>query len=177
MELIDLKNVMETLEQYAQDVRNAYQDNLIKNDRIASGDLLNSVEYRVIHNGVEYEVQLKLQDYWKYVEEGVQGARNLTSPYRNPGWKAYPFILKWIEVKPVLPRPNAEGKLPTQKQLAYLITRSIVENGTRGSNDLEDALKEINAKYRNKLVIALHDDMDTLMKVIVGNFQGSVPGR
>ena len=177
MELINLNNVMSTLEEYAREVRNQYQDNLIRNDRIASGDLLNSVEYRVIHNGVEYEVQLTLQDYWKYVEEGVQGSKNYTSPFRNPGWSAYPFILKWISVKPVIPRPLDNGKLPTPKQLAYLITRSIKDKGTQGSHDLEDAIKTINERYRDKLVIALHKDMETIMKVVVGEIQGSMPGH
>lgn len=165
MELINLNNVMATLEQYAQEVRNQYQDNLILNDRIASGDLLNSVEYQVVQNGMTYEVQLRLQDYWKYVEYG-------TKPHFPPVDK----ILEWIMVKPVLPRPNDKGDLPTPKQLAFLIARKISQRGTRGSEDLEEALLDINYKYREKLVIALHQDMDVLMKVVVGNFQGHVPG-
>ena len=63
MELINLEHVRGVLEEYAQAVRNLYQDNLIRSDRIASGDLLNSVEYRVIQDGAEYEVQLSLAEY------------------------------------------------------------------------------------------------------------------
>lgn len=174
MELINLNNVMATLEEYVQAVRNEYQDNLIRSDRIASGDLLNTIEYHIEQNGMEYEVKLDLAKYWKYVERGVQGERNTTSPYANPGWKAYPHILKWISVKPVIPRPNEDGDLPTPKQLAYLITRSIVKNGTDGSNDLQDALAKINAEYQDKLVYALQEDLDTIMKVIVGDFAGSI---
>lgn len=176
MELINLDNVMQVLEEYAQEVRNRYQDNLILHDRIASGDLLNSVEYQVIQDGQVYEVQLRLQDYWKYVEEGVRGDRNPSSPYQNPGWKAYPFILKWIDVKPVLPRPLENGKLPTPKQLAFLITRSIVEHGTEGSQDLEESLLDVNYRYREKLVYALHQDMETIMKVLVGEIKGAIGG-
>ena len=174
MELINLSHVMATLEEYAQEVRNKYQDNLILDDRIASGELLNSVEYQIVQNGQVYEVQLRLQDYWKYVERGVKGEKNSTSPYENPGWKAFPHILKWISVKPVIPRPNDNGDIPTPKQLAYLITRSLVKNGTEGSNDLEDAIEDINAKYKEKFVIALQQDMEVLMKVIVGNFSGKI---
>ena len=176
MELINLKNVMNVLEQYAQDVRNLYQDKLIENDRIASGKLLNSVEYRIIHNGQEYEVQLTLEEYWKYIEYGLQGGRNVSSPYSNPGWKAFPFILEWVKVKPVIPRPDMNGRIPTQKSLAYLITRSIVKNGTMPGKEMQDAIDEINALYRDKLVIALHEDMEVLMKVLVGGFNGRVPG-
>ena len=164
MELINLNNVMETLEQYAQEVRNKYQDNLIQDNKIASGQLLNSVEYQVVQNGMVYEVQLRLQDYWKYVEYG-------TKPHLPPVSK----ILEWVRVKPVIPRPNDNGKLPTPIQLAWAIAKGIEKHGTTGTESLEEAILDINYKYREKLVIALHQDMETIMKVIVGDFQGHVP--
>lgn len=166
MELINLENVFSTLEEYAREVRNKYQDNLITNNRIASGNLLNSVEYQVVYNGVEYEVQLRLQDYWKYIEYG-------TRPHFPPMDK----ILEWVMVKPVLPRPDANGRIPTPKQLAYLIARKISRKGTEGSHDLEDAITEINERYRDKLVYSLQKDMSVLMKVIVGEIRGVMPGR
>ena len=173
MELLNFDNVMATLEQYAQDVRNLYQDKLIRSDRIASGQLLNSVEYRVVDNGLEYEVKLTLEDYWKYVEEGVMPE----GKYNNPGWKAYPFIRDWISVKPVIPRPNDKGKIPTPKQLAFLITRKIKEKGTEGSHDLQESIEEINERYKEKIVYSLHQDLQVIMKVIVGEIKGEMPSR
>lgn len=175
-ELINFDNVMETLEQYAQDVRNLYQDKLIQADRIASGKLLNSVEYQVVFNGVEYEVNLTLEKYWKYIEYGLQGGKNTSSPFANPGWKAFPFILEWVKVKPVLPRPDKNtGRIPSQKSLAYLITRAIGKNGTLPGGEMKDAIDEVNERYKDKLVYALQKDLETLMKVMVGYIQGSVP--
>ena len=175
MELINLDNVMETLEEYAQAVRNTYQDRLINNDRISSGRLLNSVEYNVTQNDMEYVVTLSLEGYWKYLEYGVSGAKNASSPFSNPGWKAYPFILNWIKVKPVLPRPDRNGKLPSQKSLAYLITRAIVKNGTKPGNEMRDALTQVNMLYKDKLIIALRKDTANILKVLVGGLQGSRP--
>lgn len=175
MELINLENVMATLEEYAQEVRNKYQDRLINNDRIATGKLLNSVEYQVVFNGVEYEVQLTLEKYWKYLEYGLPGRENHKSPFSNPGWKAYPFILNWIKVKPVLPRPGKNGKLPSQKSLAFLITRAIAKNGTKPGNELKSALFEVNQRYKEKLIYALQKDMSVLMKVMIGGIQGERP--
>lgn len=175
MELINLDKVQSVLEEYGRDVRNAFQDNLIKGDRISSGKLLNSVEYSVEFNGVSYLVKLSLEDYWKYLEEGVRGKDNPSSPFANPGWKAYPFILDWITVKPVVPRPNKDGKLPTPRQLAGAITYSIVEKGTQPTNDLEKAIEQVNGLYKDKLVYALRDDMDRVLKLIVGDIQGEMP--
>ena len=163
MELINLEHVRGVQEEYAQAVRNLYQDNLIRSDRIASGDLLNSVEYRVIQDGAEYEVQLSLAEYWKYVEYDTK-----------PHWPPVSAIREWIRVKPVLPRPDAHGRIPTPQSLAYLIGRKISREGTEGSHDLERAIDAVNREYRDKLVIALSQDTDTLMKVIVGEIRGSL---
>ena len=175
MELLNFDNLMATLEEYAEEVRNLYQDKLIQGDRIASGNLLNSVEYQVVDNGREYLVQLSLADYWKYLEYGISGAGNSSSPFSNPGWKAFPHILNWIKVKPVLPRPDRNGKLPSQKSLAYLITRSIVKNGIEPGNELHDTLEEVNARYKDKLIYSLRKDTERILKVMVGGIQGSVP--
>lgn len=175
MELINLEHVRGVLEEYAQAVRNLYQDNLIRSDRIASGDLLNSVEYRVIQDGAEYEVQLSLAEYWKHVEYDTK-----------PHWPPVSAIREWIRVKPVLPRPDANGRIPTPQTLAFLIGRAIAgkspnqeklknpQGGTEGSHDLERAIDAINREYRDKLVVALSQDTDTLMKVIVGEIRGSL---
>ena len=63
--LLNLENTLQVLESYAVEFRNMYQDNLIRSDRIASGELLNSVKARVEARGTVYEVQLLLEDYWK----------------------------------------------------------------------------------------------------------------
>lgn len=175
MELLNLDNVMATLQEYAQEVRNLYQDKLIQGDRISSGKLLNSVDYQVVDNGREYLVQLSLEEYWKYLEYGISGADNTTSPFGNPGWKAYPHILEWIKVKPVLPRPDRNGKLPSQKSLAYLITRSIVHNGIQPGGELKETLDEVNARYRTRLVDALRRDTGNIIKAMTSGFSGGVP--
>lgn len=165
MELINLENVRAVLEQYAQDVRNLYQDKLIRNDRIASGQLLNSVEYRVDYNGTEYEVKLtNLQEYWKWVEDDTK-----------PHWPPFNAILEWVRIKPVIPRPDENGKLPTPRSLAYLIGRKISEVGTTGTHDLEQTIEEVNARYKGKLVYALQQDLQVITKVIVGEIQGTMP--
>lgn len=164
MELINFDNLMAVLEEYGQAVRNLYQDNLIRNDRIATGDLLNSIDYQVQFNGVAYEVQLKLEEYWKYVEEDTK-----------PHWPPVNKILEWISAKPIIPKPDDRGRIPTPRQLAYLIGRKISKVGTEGSHDLKDAIEVINARYRDKIVYAIGQDTQVLTKVILGGIKGSVP--
>lgn len=148
--LIDLPHVQAVMEEMAIAIRNEYQDNLIRNDRIASGDLLNNIEYEVTRGDFTYTIYVKMKDYWYYVENGRKAGK--MPPIDN--------ILNWIRVKPVLPRPNAKGKLPTPQQLAFLIARKIGEEGTQGTQDLRKATDTIWDTFEDRLYEAIDEDVD-----------------
>ena len=155
-ELVNLDRLRDVLEEYAVAVRNLYQDNLVKSGRIASGDLLNSVECHVALDNQEFVVSLTLRDYWQYVEEDTR-----------PHWPPRDAILSWIQVKPILPRPDAQGRIPTPQSLAFLIQRKIATEGTKGTHDLAKAVEEMNAQYRARIAEALGHDMEWYIRKIV----------
>ena len=71
-----------------------------------------------------------------------------------PGEPMRKAILDWIKVKPVTPRPDKHGRIPTLKQLAFLIARKIYDEG-RGTTGFyfltrsmpeEDTLQPLIAK-------------------------------
>lgn len=148
--LIDLPHVQAVMEEMAIAIRNEYQDNLIRNDRIASGDLLNNIEYEVTRGDFTYTIYVKMKDYWYYVENGRKAGK----------WPPIQNILDWIKIKPVLPRPNAKGKLPTPQQLAFLIARKIGEEGTEGTQDLRKATDTIWDTFEDRLYEAIDADVD-----------------
>ena len=148
--LIDLPHVQAVMEEMAIAIRNEYQDNLIRNDRIASGDLLNNIEYELTRGDFTYTIYVKMKDYWYYVENGRKAGK----------WPPIDNILNWLRVKPVLPRPNAEGKLPTPQQLAFLIARKIGEEGTQGTQDLRKATDTIWDTFEDRLYEAIDEDVD-----------------
>lgn len=158
------KNLYAALEAYGEEVRQLYQLRLISEDKRATGNLINTVESFVVSNGEEFIVTFRLQDYFKYVEEGISPA----GKYGNPSWKAYPFILNWIRVKPVLPRPLSNGKLPTEKQMAYLITRKIVNEGIDPGFQLRDSIDSINSYYLPIFQEALEKDFDSYASYVFG---------
>ncbi len=148
--LIDLPHVQAVMEEMAIAIRNEYQDNLIRNDRIASGDLLNNIEYEITRDDFTYTIYVKMKDYWYFVENGRKAGK----------WPPIDNILNWIKIKPVLPRPNAEGKLPTPQQLAFLIARKIGEEGTEGTQDLRKATDTIWDTFEDRLYEAIDADVD-----------------
>ena len=155
--LISFENLEAVLLEYGKEVRNLYQLNLVHSDRIASGELLNSCEFELQVNGSSYSVVLEMAEYWKYVENGRNAGK---FPPTNK-------ILEWIMVKPVIPRPDKTGKLPTPKQLAYLIGRKIANEGYEGTNDLKRASDSIYKKYQSKIVAALSKDLGGYLEKFV----------
>ena len=157
-ELLKWNNLKQVLEEYAIEVRNRYQDNLIQSDHIATGDLLNNIDYLIETNGNEISVSLRLEEYWKYVEWD-------TKPHFPPVDK----IREWIKFKPIIP-DGRSGRLPTENQLAYLIGRKISEVGTTGTNDLHRAIDEVNAEYEEKIGIAIEQDLSDSLMIIFSEF-------
>lgn len=143
---------------YGVALRNAYQDNLIKNGRIATGDLLNGVDLLIKKDNVSIKLYFDLADYWKYVEYD-------TKPHFPPVDK----IREWIRVKPVLPDDRG-GRLPTPDQLAYLIGRKISVEGTKGSHDLGDAQERVFAEFEEALSNALMEDVTSEFDLVVQSF-------
>lgn len=145
----------EVLKEYAIELRNTLQDSYINDDRIATGDLLNSVEYIIEKDDRQIEVSLQLEEWWKYVEED-------TKPHFPPP----DAMLNYIKAKPILPKPDNNGKLPTPNQLAYLIGRKISEVGTTGTHNVRDTVRLMNERYEEKIGQAISEDINNELDVI-----------
>ena len=156
MELIDLTELQQVLQDFAEDIRDRYRDVLAKNDHIASRKLVDSIKTQVEVGENYYEVTMTLEDYWKYVEYD-------TKPHFPPT----DAILKWIQIKPVIPRPGADGRIPTPKQLAFLIGRKIAREGTTGTHDLEQTKEDILPWWREQISKALGHDIENYIRKLV----------
>ena len=146
-ELFNTTYLQLALGQLAEDVKAGYVDQLAKHDRHASGNLMSTIRAEVEVNGTRYAAVLYLQDYWKYVEEGTE-----------PHWPPRQAILDWIKIKPVIPRPDNRGRIPTPEQLAFLISRKISREGTEGSHDLQTAEDAVVPMWEERLLDALQRD-------------------
>lgn len=159
--LIKFTNLERVLTEFAEELKAQYQYNLAQNNRFATRNLMSSVDYIVKYGNNSYVVSLKLQDYWKYVENGRPPTQN------NGDGSLRRAILSWIKAKPVLPTP-INGKLPTPEQLAYLISRKIHREGTQGTHDLRNATEDIYGNFQERIYQALEKDIDeTLIKIFL----------
>ena len=154
--LFQPSRVLAILQELAKDIEDNYKDHLEQHDRIASGDLMRSISTEIEVNGTRYTVWLNLADYWKYVEEDTR-----------PHWPPKAAIDRWIFIKPVIPRPDGKGHIPTPEQLSFLIRRRIAEEGTKGTHDLRDTENAVLPMYEERLLEALERDcLEYIEKVL-----------
>ena len=152
-------NTYKVLQEYAVEFRNALQDSYINDDRIASGELLNSCEYIIEKDNMSISVSIQIADYYKYVEWDTK-----------PHWPPVDAMLKYVQVKPILPRPDSRGKLPTPDQLAYLIGRKISQEGTQGTDNIHKTAEQVNAKYLPLIEEAVSKDVDNMATFIITEY-------
>lgn len=130
-----------------------YRNQLIDKNINASNTLSNTATTIVEVDGTSLMVSFNLEDYWKYVEYG-----------RRPG-KRPPIdaIERWIKVKPIIPDP-INGKIPSTKQLAFLISRKIGMEGTKAQRPLEkavysDSMELLINQLKNEIVGQLNEQI------------------
>ena len=175
-----LQRTLSALEAYSKAVAEMYRRKLLERDKVTrlSGKLTNTIRAIVTNNGLGYEVALSLQDYWKYVEGGSKG--RLTSP---PGavypahWPPTNALLEWIRVKPIAPHPDQNGKLPTEKSLAYLIGRKIAFHGIAPVPALAQTIEELNGQWLPKIEAAFEADVEAYADEMLGLWSEDVTPR
>ena len=136
---MNIDSIDAALDSLMNEFQYAYASNLIEQNHTATGNLALNQKHYFVFDGRYYRIYLQLEDYWKYLEYG-------TKPHFPPVEKS----AEWIRIKPVLPRPNAKGKLPTQKQLAFLIARSISIKGTKPTHTLQQTIDEFQLSKKVK---------------------------
>lgn len=155
---LQLKNTLGILKQFGKDLELLYKQGLDDKGINASYALDKSVDV-VVYIPTErnnYQLIFKALDYYKDVENGQKAGTMVE--YKN--------ILKWIQVKPVIPR--AGNSITKQKGLAAIIKRKIFEDGTRlingkqGYHLLEECMEDLIIKYEPLIQGAFLKDVDIL---------------
>ena len=163
-ELISFPATTAVLQQLAEDVKAGYIDQLKKNGhwtRDGKDRLIDTISTVVSVDGKSFTASLKMNYYWQFLEEGIAPA----GKYDNPGWKSFPFILKWVQIKPVIPRPPQTIK-PSKRSLeslqkstagAIVAVRNI--EGDPGTHGFQKARDAVLPTYYERIKDALNEDI------------------
>ena len=150
------ENILKVLNETAELYTKYYKSRLTNNNINSSSELSNTLDFEVTTNDKGYYIKFKALDYWKYVEYGRKAGK-------FPNLKA---IERWIQIKPIIPRPY-KGKVPTAKELAYIIGRSIARKGIKPKNTLQYTLDEVMKIQSEKLEKAIGNDYNLNVGIIL----------
>lgn len=158
------ENLARVLNDYGAAVVEAYRAELAARGKNASGRLSRTIRFEVdggddLLGGSAFEVTLTLPDYWYNVEFG----RKPCPPSRH--WLPVDRLIEWIKVKPVIPRPDKNGRIPTVKQLAFLINRAINDPDRVGGDPVRPGIAP--APILQTSVEAVNQQFDPLIKAAI----------
>lgn len=123
---VEVKEIRDICEQIAQ----VYRDKMSNAGYDPNGELM-KFTWVTEYNGNLFELYFNLPDYFPFAENG-----------RSPGKFPPPdAILKWIQFKKLVP-DSRNGKVPSTKQLVYMISRKIALHGTEGKHLLQQTIDE-----------------------------------
>ena len=134
------QEVIEAEKQWAQLVVTNAKSILLRNKKVATGALYNSVRYQVNPNTGTIQFIFAEEGKW------VQSGRRRGARFPPPG-----PILKWIKAKGIKGRDRTTGRFITDKSLTFLISRGISENGIKPRPFMSMAIKESREQLKKQL--------------------------
>ena len=148
--MIVFENLERVLNKFGEELVENYKQTLIdKNINTTEKSLFNSVKYIFSNDNDVIEVNISLLEYYKYIEKGRAAGK----------YAPISAIENWVKIKPLIPRPNANGKLPTTKQLAYLVNRKIYTEGIEPKPILQENIYKTMSNFYEEIEKAIKEDL------------------
>jgi len=111
--------IIEVEKKWAQKVVTNARSILLRNKKIATGKLYNSITYNVSSDG---DISFSYAEEGKYVESGRRKGARFPPPAP---------ILKWIKIKGIKGRDTKTGRFIKDKALVFLFQRAISRDGIK----------------------------------------------
>lgn len=153
-------NIEESIKPLIEQIAQLYRNNLEEDKYVSSGQLKNFTTEFTYDNFV-FKLYFNLPKYWKYVENGTQ-----------PHFPPVAAIEEWIKIKGIVPRAGKNGKVPSTKSLAYMISRNMAKVGTQSMDG-----NKISAKTPLKRMIesnTLDELLDKIREIIVNDVNDKI---
>lgn len=150
------KQLKETLNEVGIDLVKTLVKNLLAADKKATGQLIRSIDYKVVEKAQSVMVELIAADYLTIVDEGRR-------PGKQPPTKA---LDKWVIARGIAPR-DKKGRFIPRESVKFLIARSIGRNGIRPTGVLQKTIDEVYAKKQKVLELAAIDDINKMIDKII----------
>jgi hypothetical protein len=166
------------LKEYEQTITDSLIKSLENNNKIAGGMLAQSIDAKTKIFGQSISLQVYMNDYWKFIDRGVNGTVNkVGSEYsfkkknlkagvmekfiRNRGIKQY----KSKSGNVIFDVNKAKDKSKGYKTLAFLLGRGVSKFGIKPTNFVEDGISGIERQLEADLLEAVGRQIEVQLTV------------
>ena len=169
-------NPYDILREYEQTITDALIKSLESNDKVASGLLAQSIEAKTKIFGQTISLQVYMNDYWKYVDQGRK--KGSKQPPQDAMLKHIALRGEWHVKKVndlskfrVVKGKQIARKTPlpldkARKTLAFLIGRSIKKHGIKPTNFVEEGISGIERQLEADLLEAVGRQIEVQLTVL-----------
>lgn len=167
---METNNLKKSIDNFGKEYVKQLVIELINADKKATGNLIRSIDYKLIEATNEFMVQIMAPDYLKYVDEGRKAGK--LPPVDK--------IIAWAKVRNLQPK---KPKYKTIEQVGWAVAKGIERNGIKPTNVID---KSISKLLQNKRVIdpiakAYGNDwvevINKLFSDITTTYGQSIPGQ
>src|SRR3972149_134875 len=147
-------SVGEVMERYSKIIMDALKANLEKNDSIASSSFWQSIQMPVSIYARGYIAELKMEDYWKYGEEGRKAGGKFPPIDKIVKWTSQKGLdigrlserrakkIRGLKTRRIKKAYKAISLLSLRKQLAFLIARKIAKKGIEPTHFFSEVVND-----------------------------------
>jgi hypothetical protein len=178
VEILPLNTVQAMVGEYTKEFLKRVDENLKQSNSVSSGNLRDSVTFLTYPERDRFRVDYLVADYYKYVDQGVQGRdssylKSRNSPFRySTKMPPVTAIEKWIirnrlvatakDVRKYGPdgveRKSIQANI-SRRTLAFMIAKSIQKKGIEATNFWTNAWTETFKDFEQKMAQALGNDI------------------
>ena len=149
-----MKALERYLNSFGKRVVNKSKGILKKKNKVVTGNLLNSIKFKLVNTPVGVNVEFSMLDYGEFIDKGTSGSqkkrtyvdyegKRKNSPYsfgksRDGGLTR--GLDKWIVMRGIAPR-DAKGRFISRKSLKFLMARKIYTQGHDGLSFFQKPLQ------------------------------------
>ena len=145
--------ITDVLKEFGNEMQTDLRAQLVKDKAYVSGDLAEQIDFTAVVNGQGYLFQLKLKDYYDYVNKGVSGTdkkRNTPYSYMTASKIPFYFAKQWMNNKglfvakgtTITSLAGKSYKAGDRDSQAFAMARSWKQNGIRGNHFYDKVVTE-----------------------------------
>jgi len=173
--------ITQVLEQFGREMQTELKAQLVKDKAYVSGNLAEQIDFTAVVNGEGYLFQLKLKDYYDYVNKGVNGTKSVknNTPYSYTSASKIPFYFakQWMNNKglfvakgtTITSLAGKQYKAGDRDSQAFAMATSWKQKGIRGNHFYDEVVTPTRLKIlKQHLAAATGEDFED---VIVTRFK------